>query len=186
MATLNELKTQIVNANALGKAKIAGKGGTVAQDADTVAIMNAIDSIPSGGGSSAPTFANEITWNGEQTEESFTAEGKTFYKVSDDVIPFGGAPDGNGGLISVYTYSVKDKTNTELRLEGMISLNGFFYGEYKKGTGEWAIRGFLFLCAFFDNAEFNGITVPSVGTWMCFAEGEETNYISSVTATPAN
>lgn len=186
MATLNELKTQIINANTLGKSKITSKGGTVAQDADTVAIMNAIDSIPSGGGGTTPTFSNEITWNGEQTEESFTVQGLTFYKVSDDVVPFGGAPDGNGGLISAYTYSVKDKTNTELRLDGMVGLNGALYGTYQKGTGEWAVEGFIFLCALFDNAEFNGVEIPSVGTWMCFVEGEEINYISSVTATPAN
>ena len=51
MATIKEVKEQIQNANALGRANLTEKGVAISADATTYEIMKAISEIVSGGGS---------------------------------------------------------------------------------------------------------------------------------------
>ena len=76
--------------------------------ADIIAQCAETGTFPGGGGGgAAPTVTTEITWDGN-TEglDTFLVEGALpFYKVSDGILPFGAAPDGEGGLTPAYNYS---------------------------------------------------------------------------------
>lgn len=71
MATIQEIKTKLLNVNALGRTNLSGKGVELPQTATTYNIMQAIAKIVSGGGM-AP-LDNTVT---------FTVEGETVEIVS--------------------------------------------------------------------------------------------------------
>lgn len=170
MATLNELKTQITNANALGREKITSKGGTVAQDADTVAIMGAIDSIPAGG-AITPDFvmdATPITWDGDITgKESVELEAQggkyTYYKVSDKVLPFYYSGE------SIINYSCIDSNNEEYSPNAVVSVDGYL------------ILAGAVISAYYDNYTSalwdSSVIAPLSGTWF---RKDDVRYIKSV------
>ena len=56
MATIQEIKTKLLNANALGRANLALKGVEVAETATTYEIMQGIGNISSGGGASEGNY----------------------------------------------------------------------------------------------------------------------------------
>ena len=85
MATIRELKTQIENANALGRTNLAVKGVTVEETATTYEIMSKISEISGGGGVEIPAKEEQektitITENG--TTEILPDTNKTLSKVT--------------------------------------------------------------------------------------------------------
>lgn len=168
MATLNELKTQITNANALGIEKITSKGGTVAQDADTVAIMGAIDSIPAGGGST-PTVVNSITWDGntEGLESVILGQDgqgmdRVLYHVSDDVLPINMDIDGDTfECSSEFRYTVttvESGVATDAARSGAVVMKG-------EGVDIMSFYGVDTCLCVFSPSSMGQIAVGT-GTWM--------------------
>lgn len=175
MATLNELKTQITNANALGREKITNKGGTVAQDADTVAIMGAIDSIPAGGGS-APTVVNEITWAG--TGDPVETVIGTLYKITDSVLPYGVVLDIESEIFSnQYTYSTDISSGAVNTPCDMVEFgnNAVMFGVSDNGAVICATATVVLL-------EGTEITLPEVGTYGMKIDDK---WLTRITATAA-
>ena len=57
MATIQEIKTKLLNANALGRTNLANKGVELPETATTYEIMQGISNISSGGGASEGNYA---------------------------------------------------------------------------------------------------------------------------------
>ena len=66
MATIQDLKTQIENVNALGRTNLAEKGVEVSADATTYGIMQAIAEIVGSSGSGGVSYTN-IVYNTDNT-----------------------------------------------------------------------------------------------------------------------
>lgn len=149
--------------------------------ADIIAQCAETGTFPGGG--AAPTYANEITWDGDTTgRESITITTDeteiVLYKISDNVLPAAFVSSGTTWG-AAYTYAAENDAGSALNLTTGVYSNGAILCMDDDTES-------LFVCAYHagaavPSAEDPGAILPSAGTWVNVGE----HYIASVTATPA-
>lgn len=135
------------------------------------AVADFIENLPSGGGATAPTFAETITWDGDTTgleseEVEFGDTKLTYYKVSESALPFMYTDDG------AIQYTCLDEnddaiTPTIMAVDGFVVLGGAAISAYYNGYTSGILEGAI---------------VPSAGTWLM---KDGTSYCKSVTVAEA-